>query len=108
MAKKPTKTTIRTPAKPDASPGRPAGSTNRDYSQSVKIIPAHCPRPSCQSTDVEILARFKTEPYGGTTPDGFVFTRIVRRRMRCRACGQYFAAMFYENQPKPENNSPNE
>ena len=80
-------------------PGRPPGSPNRDYgTDTVKVIPPHCPR--CQSTDVDTLQRFKTDHFGGRTPEGFVYTRIVRRRMHCLACNQYFVARFYENPPQ--------
>lgn len=108
MAK--TKTQRKTPPAetPKPGPGRPAGSKGRDYSQSLAVEPVHCTHPNCLSTDVETLVKISTQQYAGQTDDGFPYTHIIRRRMHCRSCGQYFVARFYENHPKSGNNSPDE
>jgi hypothetical protein len=79
--------------------GRPAGSKNRQYDQAT--VPAvldtttetKCPR--CGSTDREPYFH-KTEQEIDGIHEGQIYTRVVWRRTKCRACEQYRSDKSYE------------
>lgn len=75
--------------------GRPAGSKNGNYDESA-AEPSRCQQ--CGSTEREPYfgEPIETE-YSGVTVDGRAYTHIVRRRTRCRACGQIRFDRAHEN-----------
>jgi hypothetical protein len=84
--------------------GRPKGSTNRTYPR-VQAEPPRC--PACRSTDRDQFERIIANiAIGGTTPQGYPYTNVVKRKTRCRACGQYYAVTTYENHTAQEEPTP--
>ena len=74
--------------------GRPAGTHNCE-NMMIAVIPASC--PTCRSTEKESI-RILIERYlPGIMPNGQPRTHIVWRRVRCRACGQYYTEQEHQN-----------
>lgn len=96
--KKPAKkATRKTTTGNTAKAGRPKGSTTKKY-KVVDSQPSRCPNPECQSTDRE---PYRDGPhiemaYCGSQ-DGKLYTHVVWRRTRCRACGQHRIDRTHEN-----------
>ena len=82
------------------TPGRPAGSRNRQYA-TVAEFPARC--PICGSTDREPYQSgpFNTLDHAGVTATGQPFTRTEWRRTRCAGCGQHLIIRRHLNQSLP-------
>ena len=83
----------------NTKPGRPAGSRNSEHTV-VTVIPAAC--PTCGSTDRESIRIVIERELPGLTPNGQPRTHIVWRRVRCRACGQYFVEQEHQNRVERE------
>lgn len=65
--------------------GRPQGSPNvKDQTVSK---PSRCIRPGCGCTE-RVVLQTTTQEYAGLDGDGRPYTHIIRRRVRCTACGQ--------------------
>jgi len=81
-------------AKDRKTSGRPAGSHNSEHAV-VAVIPAACPK--CQSTERESMRIVRERYLPGITPTGQPRTHIIWRRVRCKACGQYFIEQEHQN-----------
>lgn len=79
------------------SQGRPTGSPNVKAATVSK--PSQCIQANCQSTEREVLNTTETA-YSGIDGDGRKYTHIVRRRVRCKACGQVRIDRELVNRPK--------
>ncbi len=67
------------------SPGRPKG---RKTDTAVLSAPLpHCIK--CDATEFAVLKKISEQQIRGRTQDGQAYTSIVRRRVRCEACGQH-------------------
>lgn len=77
--------------------GRPVGSKNRDYQESV-ALPSVCKQ--CNSTERETLGNPQEVESCGTRPDGTEYNTVINRRVRCTQCGQHRIEKTYENQSK--------
>jgi hypothetical protein len=60
----------------------------------VHAIATAC--PSCKSTERDGLTNAKTEHQPGVK-NGVRFSHVKRARTRCRACGQRYVIVEYEN-----------
>ncbi len=66
--------------------GRPQGSENvKDQTVSK---PSRCIRAGCDCTEREVL-KTTSQAHAGLDGDGRPYTHIIRRRVRCTACGQH-------------------
>ncbi len=75
--------------------GRPAGSENvKDVTVSK---PSQCRQ--CGSTEREAL-QTNTQEFGGIDGEGRKYTHIIRRRVRCKSCGQVRIDRELANRPK--------
>ena len=86
--------------------GRPKGSRNRQPDE-VAVEPSRCNK--CQSTEREPYFHKHVQEYAGFDPrHGGLYTHIIRRWTRCRACGQVRIDRFYENRIEklPKEDSP--
>lgn len=75
--------------------GRPPGAVTQQLPETMRILPA-CPRCG-DASEPEVLKRLADFEYAGIH-DGKPFTRIVRRRVRCRGadCRQVRIETTYE------------
>jgi len=82
--------------------GRPAGAKNIERPAVIER-PAGC--SSCGSTEREFLRIAAEEPIAGVLPAPFdhVYTHIVWRNVRCRACGQHYRLICYEHRAAGKN-----
>ena len=79
--------------------GRPKGSKNAEYEHAI-VRPPQC--PSCRSTDREpYRERPRVIRYSGVLPGAppHEYTHVIKRRTRCRNCGQARVDTWYENVP---------
>ncbi len=66
-------------------PGRPLGSKS-----STATVTAPLPRCiKCGATEFATVKKISEQQIRGHTTDGQPYTSIVRRRVRCTACGQH-------------------
>jgi len=91
------------PAEKTKKQGRPEGSGNRDYGQSVVVV-SKCPNPECGSTErSEYTSRSELE-FNGIDPLGQPYNLIVWRACQCKTCGQWRRDKSYET--KKDNGEP--
>jgi uncharacterized protein with PIN domain len=70
--------------------GRPRGSAGTQV-----VVEAELPRcPRCNSTGLKVFKVLRDQTFSGVH-DGQPYDRIVRKRMRCEACGAYPVVKFH-------------
>lgn len=70
------------------------------HAKNIETIIDHDPSacPKCRSTEREPYFGAPLEQeFSGTRPNGQAYTHIVRRRTRCKNCGQARIDRTYEN-----------
>lgn len=76
-----------------AKRGRPIGAKTQQRDV-VLVLPAACVR--CHSTEREPYDKVRERAITGRTTDGHIYTHVVWRKTRCRACGQARIERHYE------------
>lgn len=69
----------------------------RETFSQVDVIPGECPR--CLCTEREPYFAIARHDKSGIGPSGRPYTRITKKRTRCKRCGHPRVDRFFENVP---------